>query len=301
MAGLLTSSTALTIFETDAPGHLDIANLRKGAFTGAIDPDGIKSGWVGLGNLLDTENFFLAANDSRFSGFSFRLDVRKPSAAVIRLQLAEKIRQEEAEGKKVGGKRKKELREEVVERLTAHAEFVPALTDCLWDAEKGMFMICSTSEKIIDRILKHFQACFGKVAAPLATDEDTGAIFGTIQRKNGIAVSGYSVQPMGTANLHTQDASAESSSISVRNNPEAVNEALNQGFTINRIALVATDKNNEENQINFTLDALLQLNTLRFPKPDREDGEDGTFLINAQICADTVQIVSEITSAEQQA
>ncbi len=70
-------------------------------------------------------------------GFSFRQDTRKASGAVIRLQLAEAVREEIASGKKVGGKRKKELKEAITAKLTARAEFVPSVIDCLWDAEKG--------------------------------------------------------------------------------------------------------------------------------------------------------------------
>lgn len=295
MAALLGSSLPLTIFETDAPGHLDLEALRKGAFTDAIDPDGIKFGWVGLGNLLDTENFILAANDSRFSGFSYRMDVRKPSSAVVRLQLAEKIKEEEAEGGKVGGKRKKELREEIIQRLTENADFAPSMTDCLWDAEKGILMIGSTSEKIIDRILKHFQGCFNKVSAQLATDEDVNRIFADIHHKGGKRLSAYTLQPLGTASLKTPEGSTEeASSINTCNEPDTVSEALNKGMQIKRISLIATDNNNEENQIFLSLDDKLQINKISFPKAEKENGEDATFLINAQICADAAHMISEL-------
>ena len=65
-----------------------------------IDADGKRPGWAGLGDLLDTEGVDLTAADGRYSGFSFRLDMRKASEAVIRLHLAEAVREERASGKK---------------------------------------------------------------------------------------------------------------------------------------------------------------------------------------------------------
>lgn len=136
MSGFMSSSTAMTICKADAPKALDLDALRAHVFAPDIDADGKRLGWVGLGDLLDTDSFELAAVDGRYSGFSFRLDARKASGAVIRLHLAEAVREEIASGKKVGNKRKKELKEAITARLTAKAEFVPSLIDCLWDARK---------------------------------------------------------------------------------------------------------------------------------------------------------------------
>ena len=61
-----------------------------------------------------------------------RLDTRKPSSAAIKTKQAEKIKEEEAAGKKVSASRKKELREAITAKLTAKAEFLPTLTDFLW-------------------------------------------------------------------------------------------------------------------------------------------------------------------------
>ena len=127
--------------------------------------DGRRFGWVGLGDPLDTDGFELASVDARFMGFSFRLDTRKASGAVIQLQLAEAVREEIASGKKVGGKRKKELKEAITAKLTARAEFVPSVIDCLWDAEKGRLLVGSTSAKAVQPVLELFKTTFGIDAA----------------------------------------------------------------------------------------------------------------------------------------
>ena len=92
MSGFMSSSTALMVCKTDSPASLDLDALRQHAFTPEIDADGRRFGWVGLGDPLDTDGFELAAVDGRFSGFSFRLDTRKASGAVLRLALAEAVR-----------------------------------------------------------------------------------------------------------------------------------------------------------------------------------------------------------------
>lgn len=299
MGGLLSSAMPMTVFKAEEPGHLDLEGLRKGAFSDAIDPDGVKSGWVGLGSMIDTENFTLAGNDSRFSAFSHRIDSRKIPAAVARLQLAEKIREEEAEGKKVSRKRKKELKEEIAVRLEAAADFTPSLTDCLWDAEKGLLIIGSTSEKTINYILKHFEACFHKPLRPIESDEGVRKIFNEIHMNNGARFSSYSAQPLGTASMAGLDESSQPSSISAKNNLKAVSEALERGFDINKICLIATDNNNEESQFVFCVDDKLQVNGVRFPKKERDSADEAVFLINAQICADTAQMLFDMIESKQ--
>ena len=120
MSGFMSSSTALMVCKADSPASLDLNALRQHAFTPEIDADGRRLGWVGLGDPLDTDGFELAAVDARYSGFSFRLDTRKASGAVIRLQLAEAVREERVSGKKVGSKRKKELKEAITAKLTTN-------------------------------------------------------------------------------------------------------------------------------------------------------------------------------------
>ncbi|HJB64815.1 MAG TPA: recombination-associated protein RdgC [Candidatus Mailhella merdavium] len=129
MSGFMSSSTALTICKADSAAGLALDALRQHAFTPDIDADGRRLGWVALGDPLDTDGFELAAVDSRYSGFSFRLDTRKASGAVIRLQLAEAVREERFSGKKVGSKRKKELKEAITAKLTAGRNLCrPSLT-----------------------------------------------------------------------------------------------------------------------------------------------------------------------------
>lgn len=172
MSGFMSSTTAMTICKVNSTVKFTLDALRNDTFTPDIDADGRRLGWVALGNPLDTDGFELASVDGRYSGFSFRLDTRKASGAVIRLQLADAVREERASGKKVGNKRKKELKEAITAKLTARAEFVPSVIDCIWDAEKGRLLIGSSAAKAVQPVLDLFKTTFGMDAVPITPAGD---------------------------------------------------------------------------------------------------------------------------------
>lgn len=297
MSGFMSSSTAMTICKADAPKAFDLAALRAHAFTPDIDADGKRLGWVALADLLDTDGFELASVDGRYSGFSFRLDTRKASGAVIRLHLAEAVREELAAGKKVGGKRKKELREAITAKVTAKAEFVPSLIDCLWDAEKGRLLVGSASAKAVQPVLDLFKTSFGMDAAPITPAGDIPKLFSAILRAEGYPCEEYTLHPMGSASLSASEQAEEKSAVAVQNSLNAVAQALEEGMAIQRLHLVATSAKEPDWQVDFTLDAALAVSGLRLPKAEKSGGEDATFLLNADICSRVADMVEALASA----
>lgn len=289
----MSSNVSMTIFVYDSPAPLDPEALRKGAFKDAVDPDGLKYGWTGLGEPLDSDNFFLAQCDSRFSGFSWRQDARKISQAVVRLQLQEKIREEERGGAKVGGQRRKELKEAIESALLSQAEFVPTLTDCVWDAQKGRLFIASHSENLLERILKNFDVAIKGQGQFLASEVDMAALFAKIQGEDGVRADAYSVQPLGSARLVSMGLE-EKSAVTAENNSEAVSRALNQGMSIAKMGLAAT---RDEDEILFTLDNDLKVSRLKLPKAEKGAEQEATFLINAEICGKVDEIIETLTRA----
>lgn len=297
MSGFMSSSTALMVCKTDSPASLDLDALRQHAFTPEIDADGRRFGWVGLGDPLDTDGFELAAVDGRYSGFSFRLDTRKASGAVIRLQLAEAVREERASGKKVGSKRKKELKEAITAKLTARAEFVPSVIDCLWDAEKGRLLVGSASAKAVQPVLELFKTTFGIDAVPITPAGDMPRLFAAILRGEGYPCEGYTLHPMGSASLAASELTEEKSAVAVQNSLNAVAQALEEGMAIQKLHLVATSDADSDWQLEFTLDAGLAVSGLKLPKAEKGAEEDATFLVNADVCTAVADMVETLASA----
>lgn len=297
MSGFMSSSTALMICKADSPTSLDLDTLRQQVFTSEIDADGRRFGWVGLGDPLDTDGFELASVDARFMGFSFRLDTRKASGAVIQIQLAEAVREEWASGKKVGSQRKKELKEAITAKLTARAEFVPSVIDCIWDAEKGHLLVGSASAKAVQPVLDLFKTTFGIDAAPITPVGDVPRLFASILRGEGYPCEGYTLHPMGSASLTASEQAEEKSAVAVQNSLNAVAQALEEGMVIQKLHLVATSDADPDRQLEFTLDAGLAVSGLKLPKAEKGAEENATFLVNANVCATVADMVETLTSA----
>ena len=297
MSGFMSSTTAMTICKVNSTVNFTLDALRTHAFTPDIDADGRRLGWVALGDPLDTDGFELASVDGRYSGFSFRLDTRKASGAVIRLQLAEAVREERASGKKVGGKRKKELKETITAKLTAKAEFVPSVIDCLWDAEKGRLLVGAASAKAVQPVLELFKTTFGMDVTPITPAGDMPKLFAAILRGEGYPCEGYTLHPMGSASLSASEQAEEKSAVAVQNSLNAVAQALEEGMAIQKLHLVATSASEPDWQVDFTLDASLAVSGLRFPKAEKGMEEDAAFLLNADICSRVVDITEKLASA----
>ena len=297
MPGFMSSSTAFTICKVDQPKAFDVEVLRTHAFTPDIDADDKRFGWVGLGDLLDTDGFELATSDGRYAGFSFRLDTRKASGAVIRLQLAEAVREEMASGKKVGSKRKKELKEAITAKLTSKAEFVPSVVDCLWDAEKNRLLVASASGKALEPILALFKTSLGMDATPIVPSADIPKLFSEILRGEGYSCLGYTLHAMGSASLAAIEQTEEKSAVAVQNSLNAVAQALDEGMAIQKLHLVATSNSDPDWQVDFSLDTMLAVSGLRLPKPEKGSDEDATFLLNADTCSAVADLVEELAKA----
>ena len=294
MSGFMSSNTALTICKADSAAGLALDALRQHAFTPDIDADGRRLGWVALGDPLDTDGFELAAVDGRYSGFSFRLDTRKASGAVIRLQLAEAVREERASGKKVGSQRKKELKEAITAKLTARAEFVPSVIDCLWDAEKGRLLVGAASAKAVQPVLELFKTTFGMDVTPITPAGDMPKLFAAILRGEGYPCEGYTLHPMGSASLTATEQAEEKAAVAVQNSLNAVAQALEEGMAIQKLHLVATSDVDPDRQLEFTLDAGLAVSGLKLPKAEKGAEEDAIFLLNADACTAVADMVEEM-------
>lgn len=292
MSGFMSSTTAMKVFEAQAK-EPDSDKLRKYAFTPTPGPDGKRIGWVGLGDPLDLD-FSFGIDFGRFLAFSLRIDERKPSSAAIKIRLAEAIKEEAAASDgKISGKRKKELKEAITATVTSKADFIPSLTDCIWDLGAQRLYVSTASEGVLAILLELFNKTFGVTPAPVSPKADMAALFARAFRESipvdggtEVSANGYSVT------LATPEQQEDKAHVVVVNNQGAVATALEEGLRVTRMALLAVDG---EQELAFALADDLTISGLKLPKGEKGDDADATFLLKAEACAHAAHAVEALS------
>uniref|UniRef100_UPI00320ABF77 recombination-associated protein RdgC n=1 Tax=uncultured Desulfovibrio sp. TaxID=167968 RepID=UPI00320ABF77 len=233
MAGFLGNTTSFSLFEAPVPQRMDFADaVRALPFSDAVTPEGKRMGWVGLGNAVDTD-FSFGIDHGRFVALSLRVDSRKASGAALKLQLAEAVQAELAQGKKVSGKRKKELKEAITAKLISRAEWTPALTDCLWDLENGRLLVAASPKAALP-LLAQFKATFGVDAQAFAAGAELPSFFARLSRED-VALNGWELSCAGSATLATSAQTEDKGAVAVQNCESSIASALNEGLTIQKL------------------------------------------------------------------
>ena len=289
--GFMNSTTSFVICEADG-NKFDAGALRRFAFSPSIGTDNMRQGWVGLGDPLD-DAFSVGLDGGSIAGFSLRVDTRKPSSAAIKIKLAEKIKEEEASGKKVLASRKKELREAITAKLTAKAEFLPTLTDFLWLLDKNRLLVGVSSLKGVKSIAEFFQRTFGFVPETIKPQKDMASFFGVICREGSWQEGGYSLSVHGSATLASPQAEEEKATVAVQNNMASVVNALDEGFSVQKLRLVGKADTLPDMMFDFSLDTSFVLSDLKLPKAEKGMKRDADFFFFFLSCAMVVYIVEK--------
>ena len=290
MPGFMSSSTAFTLCKADGSKFCTDA-LRKHVFSPAS-----RTGWVGLGDPLDVD-FAFDCRQEQYAVFSLRADTRKASSAAVRLQLAEAVKEEGSEGKKVTGKRKKELKETIVATLTSKAPFIPALTDCLWDLDKNRLFVSTSSAKALLPVFDLFKSGFGIEPAPITAKGDMASLFAEICRNEQYECNGFVLSPFGSASLETPGQAEDKALVAVQNNLNAVASALDEGLKVQKLRLVVTDAMRPDFQLDFSVDTNLSVSGLRLPKAEKGADPEAEFLLKADVCSNVASIIEALATA----
>lgn len=290
MSGFMSSTTALKIFEAPAKNP-DADRLREHGFSPTPGPDGKRVGWVGLGNPLDLA-FDFGIDHGRFLAFSLRIDERKPSGAAIKIRLAEAVRDEAAaNGGKVSAKRKKELKERITDEVTARADYLPSLVDCIWDLDADRLYVSTASETVLNILLDLFHRTFGVVPVPVAPGVDMADFFARVFRES-LSVNGMEIAAGSSVTLVTPEHQEDKAQVVVVNNQGAVATALAEGLRISKMALIATE---DDQELTFSLADDLSIAGLKLPKGEKGDEADATFLLKADACARVAAVVEALS------
>lgn len=275
MAGFLGTTTSFSIFEAPVPSKLDFEAVRAWAFSDAVTQEGTRLGWVGLGNAVDTD-FSFGIDHGRFAALSLRVDSRKASGAALKLQLAEAVQEELAQGGYVSNQRKKELKEAILAKLISKAEWTPALTDCLWDLEKGRLLVAASPKAALP-LLERFTSTFGVDAQPYTPNEDLPSFFARLSREN-VSVNGRELSCAGSATLATPLHMEGKMAVAVQNNENTIASALDEGLIIRKLAMIA------DATLEFSLDTSLTVSGLKLPRAEKGADADTDFLLKADVC-----------------
>ena len=275
MAGFLGTTTSFSIFEAPVPSKLDFEAVRAWAFSDAVTPEGTRLGWVGLGNAVDTD-FSFGIDHGRFAALSLRVDSRKASGAALKLQLAEAVQKDLAQSGHISNERKKELREAILAKLISKAEWTPALTDCLWDLEKGRLLVAASPKAALP-LLERFTSTFGVDAQPYTPNEDLPSFFARLSREN-VSVNGRELSCAGSATLATPLHVEGKMAVAVQNNENTIASALDEGLIIRKLAMIA------DATLEFSLDTSLTVSGLKLPKAEKGADADTDFLLKADVC-----------------
>lgn len=283
MAGFLGNTTSFSLFEAPVPQRMDFADaVRALPFSDAVTPEGKRMGWVGLGNAVDTD-FLFGIDHGRFVALSLRVDSRKALGAALKLQLAEAVQAELAQGKKVSGKRKKELKEALTARLISRAEWTPALTDCLWDLENGRLLVAASPNK----------ATFGVDAQAFAAGAELPSFFARLSRED-VALNGWELSCAGSATLATSTQTEDKGAVAVQNCESSIASALNEGLTIQKLAMTAVPADTPDVSLSFSLDTSMTVSGLKLPKAEKGADADTDFLLKADTCVRAADLALHI-------
>jgi len=141
--------------------------LRRYAFKDidALPGEERSFGWTSFDDMLDTEWAAIPPAKGAYVTFALRLETRRVPPAVLKkhhaIALLEEKRRMAEQGKQfISRERKKELREQVQQRLMRHFLPIPAIFDVIWARDSGMVYFASTQRKILDMFEEYFVRTF---------------------------------------------------------------------------------------------------------------------------------------------
>lgn len=168
--GFLAGGISFTRFRVTDPVSDDFLRnvpdlLRKFAFKDIDDIPEVRSfGWVPWQDPLDIEWHNFSPHLGEYLVFSLRLDTRRIPPAVIKKHVELAIRKEKdkyPDGKQfLSRTRKKEIRENVTQKLLQSFLPIPAFFPVLWMVTRQQLLFSSVQGKMIDLFMEYFTSTF---------------------------------------------------------------------------------------------------------------------------------------------
>jgi len=174
--GLLSASTTVVRFAAEPPSKLDrdavARTVTRHAFRDAdveAGADAQSAGWVGVHDPLSVkftpgDLFF-----QRYLVVGFRQDIRTVPAKLLWIERRrlEETRKAEMGVPRLGASVRREIKEEVAQRLLARALPAPRLFDCVWNLETGRVYFTGKVRVAREAFAELFRKTFGVMPVPM--------------------------------------------------------------------------------------------------------------------------------------
>ncbi|MBN2284372.1 MAG: recombination-associated protein RdgC [Deltaproteobacteria bacterium] len=142
--------------------------LKKYAFDNSSVVREKSLGWTGLENVLDRNFEYASYHLGECLVFSLRIDRRTIPPALLRLRIleAEKARAEETGRRRLSRSERKDIKEQVRQRLLEKVPAIPSFHDVIWCPAKGWLIIGTTAPSVMEDFEKYFDRSFSLKLVP---------------------------------------------------------------------------------------------------------------------------------------
>lgn len=143
--------------------------LRGGAFSEPDDSQMQAAGFVSWEDFFEPDFSYGSYKKGEYVAFNFRLDQRKVPAIVLKQYVRQAVQKyrDEHEGKWPSRSEKQEIQENMQEYLLTRALPQPSAAEVVWNPAGNWMIFGTTSSKMMDSYLEHFERHFRIFPLPL--------------------------------------------------------------------------------------------------------------------------------------
>lgn len=131
---------------------------------------------------------------------------------------------------------------------------------------------------------------------PIRQQKDMASFFEVLCREGSWKDVGYSLSVHGSATLASPRVEEEKATVAVQNNMTSVVNALDEGFSVQKLRLVGETDALPDMSFDFSLDTSLVVGALKLPKAEKGMERDADFLLKANVCVMVVDMVEKFTA-----
>ena len=119
------------------------------------------------------------------------------------------------------------------------------------------------------------------------------AFFARLARED-VALNGWELSCAGSASLATSAQTEDKGAVAVQNCESSIASALNEGLTIQKLAMTAVPADNPDASLSFAQDTSMTVSGLKLPRAEKGADADTDFLLKADTCARAADLALHI-------